>query len=301
MRIIDPHEKDLGGFSVRRALPQATLRNVGPFVFVDHIGPAVLPPQTEGLNVRPHPHIGIATVTFLFEGTFVHRDSLGVVQPIHAGDVNWMVAGRGIVHSERSAPKEREQGQRLHGMQVWYALPAELEETDPAFAHHPKDTLPQLQLPGVDVTVVLGTAFGRTSPVPVPVSTLYTMATLKPGASFTLPAEHAERAVYVVAGDVSVDGQGVGAFKLAVIEHDGDVMVSASPSAGATVALVGGAALDGHRFMEWNFVSSRKERIAEAVALWRARNGQGDEQPARAAGLAAFPAIDSDADEFIPY
>jgi redox-sensitive bicupin YhaK (pirin superfamily) len=292
MRIIDPHEKDLGGFMVRRALPQATLRAVGPFVFVDHIGPARIAPGDDGINVRSHPHIGIATVTYLFEGTFVHRDSLDVVQAIYPGDVNWMVAGRGIVHSERAADAERQRGQRLHGIQTWYALPQSLEECAPTFSHHPAASLPGLKQGDVDVVVVLGSAFGAVSPVPVPVSTLYAMATLPPKTTLMLPAEHDERSVYVVEGDVSVDGEGLAAFKLGVVEHAGDVVIAAGDQ-GARLALIGGAALDGHRFMEWNFVSSRKERIAEAVTQWRTRAGGVD--------VDAFPVIATDRDEFIPY
>ncbi len=298
MRVVHPHEKDLGGFMVRRSLPQATLRAVGPFVFVDHIGPADLPPGSEGINVRPHPHIGLATVTFLFEGSFVHRDSLGVVQTIHPGDVNWMVAGRGVVHSERSDDETRRTGQRLHGIQTWYALPKALEESAPSFAHHPKATLPRRHIEGVDVEVVLGTAFGETSPVEVPVSTLYAMATIPPNATLRLPAEHDERAVYVVDGAVSVDGDALAAFELGVVEHKDDVVIVAG-GAGATVVLLGGAALDGHRHMEWNFVSSDRARLAEAVATWRARDG--DDADARVRARQVFPIIESDADEFIPY
>src|SRR5689334_22256105 len=193
--IIEPRQRDLGGFYVRRLLPFAKRRNVGPFVFFDHIGPAELPPG-RGLDVRPHPHIGLATVTYLFEGALMHRDSLGYAQVIRPGDVNWMTAGRGIVHSERTPPPERAAGHRLHGIQTWIALPLALEETDPGFFHHQAATLPRLRRDGAELTIVAGTAFGATSPVVVPSPTLYVATEFEDGAMLRIPPEHAERAVY---------------------------------------------------------------------------------------------------------
>jgi redox-sensitive bicupin YhaK (pirin superfamily) len=283
VKIIAGSEKDLGAFRIRRLLPSPERRAVGPFVFFDHFGPAAVAPGP-GLDVRPHPHIGIATVTYLLEGSFVHRDSLGVVQAITPGAVNWMVAGRGIVHSERTGVQERKTGQRLHGIQTWYALPAGLEECDPVFAHHPKDTLPVVVQGGCEVRVVLGEAFGAVSPVSVPVGTLYAMATLPAGQTLTLDAEHPERAVFVIDGDVAVDGVAVPKHQLAAIEHHGPVDIVGRSA--AHIALVGGDPLDGPRHLLWNFVSSDKERLDRAVADWQKRR---------------FPIIPTDAEDFIPY
>jgi redox-sensitive bicupin YhaK (pirin superfamily) len=256
---------DLGdGMTVLRAIPQAALRSVGPFVFVDHIGPAELP-AGKGLDVRPHPHIGLATVTWLFDGGILHRDSLGTVQPITPGDVNWMVAGRGIVHSERTAPEARRAPVRLHGMQTWLALPAEHEDCAPAFEHHPAATLPVIEAEGARLTVIAGAAFGRRSHVGVFSPTLYCALELAAGARFTLTAEHAERAVYVVGGEPLIDRQSASRGTLAVLEPGVDVVLSAV--AGATLMLLGGAPL-GPRFVWWNLVSSSREKIEAARAEW---------------------------------
>jgi hypothetical protein len=235
-------------------------------VFVDHIGPVELP-AGRGLDVRPHPHIGLATVTWLFEGEILHRDSLGTVQAIAPGDVNWMVAGRGIVHSERTAAERRHAPVRLHGMQTWLALPAEHEDRAPAFEHHPARTLPVVEDGGARLTVIAGEAFGRRSPVGVFSPTLYCALELAAGARFALSDEHAERAAYVVGGDLQVDGQRLERGTLVVLEAGEAVTLSSA--AGATLMLLGGAPL-GPRFVWWNLVSTSREKIAAARAEWSA-------------------------------
>ncbi len=264
--ILRAKPRDIGGFSVRRVLPAGPKRTVGPFIFFDHMGPAVLAPG-EGLDVRPHPHIGLATVTYLFAGEILHRDSVGSVQAIRPGDVNWMTAGRGIVHSERTPPALRAAGTRLHGIQTWVALPRAHEEAPPAFTHHPAATLPVIELPGATVRVVAGTAFGVRAPVEVFSPTLYAAAVLAPGARLVLPPEHEERAVYLVEGAASVAGAALEPGAMAVLGSGGDAEIRAS--AAAIVMLVGGARPDGPRFIWWNFVSSARERIEQAKADWR--------------------------------
>ncbi len=202
---LQPHTKDLGGFTVRRILPGHPVRMVGPFVFFDHMGPAQFTPG-HGVDVRPHPHIGLATVTYLFAGGIMHRDSLGCVQKILPGDVNWMVAGRGIVHSERSDPADRAAGHPLHGIQTWLALPKAHELAEPAFTHHPKATLPEIAMPGVEMRLIAGRAFGETAPAQTFSDMFYLAVEMAAGSTFTLPPEHVERAVYLVEGDVSVGG-----------------------------------------------------------------------------------------------
>lgn len=264
--LLKPRVKDLGGFSVRRLLPDFHVQSVGPFLFFDHMGPATLPPG-EGMDVRPHLHIGLATVTYLFDGEILHRDSLGSVQAIKPGDVNWMTAGRGIAHSERTPAALRESGHRLHGIQTWVALPKASEEVAPSFHHHGAETLPRLQLGGADLHVIAGHAFGHTSPVKVYSDTLYVAVTMPAGSEFRVPAEHPERGVYVVEGDVSLDGEAIAPEHLAVLEPGRDVVLRAHGP--ARLMLLGGAPLDGQRFIWWNFVSSSKERIEKAKADWR--------------------------------
>ena len=279
---------DLGdGLTVLRAIPQAAVRSVGPFVFVDHIGPAQLP-AGQGLDVRPHPHIGLATVTWLFDGEILHRDSLGTVQPIAPGDVNWMVAGRGIVHSERTAPERRRAPVKLHGMQTWLALPAEHEDTAPAFEHHPARSLPRIERDGARLTVIAGAAFGAQSPVGVFSPTLYCALELAAGGRFALGNEHVERAVYVSAGEATIEGQNIGRGTLAVLEPG--VEVALASEGGATLMLLGGAPL-GPRFVWWNLVSSSREKIEAARADW-ARYGD----PAARGRFGSVPGED----EFIP-
>ena len=264
--IIRARPRDIGDFVVRRVLPSFQKPMVGPFIFVDHMGPIRLAPGT-GMDVRPHPHIGLATVTYLFEGEILHRDSIGSVQAIRPGDVNWMVAGRGIAHSERTPPELRAAGPRAHGLQTWAALPEEREEVEPSFAHHPASSLPVVEMPGAIVRVIAGHAFGAQSPVDVFTDTLYAAAELAPGASLWLPAEHEERGIYVVEGRAEIGGTTVEEGELAVLQEDAEVEIRAPVS--ATLMLLGGAKMDGPRFIWWNFVSSSKERIERAKADWR--------------------------------
>ena len=267
--LIEPRLHDLGdGFFVRRLLPFRLCRHVGPFVFFDHMGPAALAPG-RGLDVRPHPHIGLATVTYLYEGALTHHDSLGFEQVIRPGDVNWMTAGRGIVHSERTPAPERASGHRMHGIQTWVALPQDAEETAPGFFHHPSATLPERDIDGVRIRVIAGTAFGMESPVRVFAPTLYVDAQFTAGARLRLSAEHVERAIYVAEGGLRVDGVALAAERMLVLPPGGDVeLVADAPT---RVLLCGGAPLDGERFLWWNFVSSSQERIERAKADWLAQ------------------------------
>ncbi len=262
--VIRGRTTDLGGFAVRRLLPAAATAAVGPFVFVDHMGPAQFAAGA-GIDVRPHPHIGLATVTYLFEGEFLHRDSLGTEQRIAPGDVNWMIAGRGIVHSERTPGALRAAPHRAHGVQTWVALPEAHEDAPPAFEHHPAHSLPRVALPGATVTVIAGDAFGRRSPVSVLSPTLYCTALLAAGAALQLSAEHEQRAVYVVEGAVTVDGAVIGEGTMAVLAGGVEVMLHAA--AGARLMLLGGAPV-GLRVVHWNFVASSRERIARAREEW---------------------------------
>lgn len=267
--LIRPRERDLGSFSVRRVLPYGGGRMVGPFIFFDHMGPARFA-AGQGIDVRPHPHIGLATVTYLFEGEIVHRDSLGYVQPIRPGDVNWMTAGRGIVHSERTAPERKAAGSSLHGIQTWLALPLADEETGPGFVHHPAATLPVIDADGVRLTVIAGELAGARSPVAVCSPMFYAEARLAPGGSLALPAGLGARAVYVVDGAVAVGNESVAETEMAVLAMGADIAVESRD--GARVMLLGGAPLDGKRHIWWNFVSSDPVRIEKAKADWKAGN-----------------------------
>ena len=265
--IIDPREHDLGGgFKVRRALPHVLARHVGPFVFFDHMGPVQFEPG-RGVDVRPHPHIGLATVTYLFEGAIEHRDTLGYVQTIRPGDVNWMTAGRGIAHSERTPASERAAGHRLHGFQVGVALPQEAEEAEPSFHHHDAKSLPLIERNGVTMRLVVGSAFGVRSPVATFSGMFYLATEFAAGSSLTLPPEHDERAVYVVDAPISVGGRDVAAGQIAVVAAGADVEISAA--APARAMLFGGESL-GERHLWWNFVSSSRERIERAKSEWAA-------------------------------
>jgi redox-sensitive bicupin YhaK (pirin superfamily) len=265
--VIEPRRKDLGGFEVGRVLPSGKRRMVGPFAFFDHMGPADFPPGIpRSVDVRPHPHIGLSTVTYLFDGEIMHRDSLGSQQPIVAGEVNWMTAGRGITHSERFE-KARAQGDRLHGIQAWVALPVEDEETEPAFAHHGAEDLPTLQDGPLWARLVAGEAFGAKAKVKTHSPMFYVHWQLGAGAKAQLPAEYSERAAYIVSGTVEIEGRTHEAGRLLVFSP-GDPVLFTAPQ-GATVMLLGGEPL-GHRFVEWNFVSSSKERIEQAKHDWRA-------------------------------
>jgi redox-sensitive bicupin YhaK (pirin superfamily) len=269
MQVITPHPSDLGdGFLVHRALPSAARRAVGPFVFLDQFGPVRLGPG-KGLDVRPHPHIGLATVSYLFEGSILHRDSLGSVVPIRPGEVNWMTAGRGIVHSERSPDELRADGPRLWGLQFWVALPRELEQCAPAFAHHAADAIPRVTLPGAQVSVVLGEAYGASSPVALTSPMFLVDVRLEAGASIELEADHPERAVYVLEGEVLADAADAATPKEHLIVFDpAEPARLSAVGAPAHVVLLGGPPLDAPRFLWWNFVSSERDLILQAQAAW---------------------------------
>ena len=262
--LILPHVKDLGEFSVRRLLPHASQRMVGPWIFFDHMGPAEFP-AGKGVNVRPHPHINLATVTYLFEGEILHRDSLGSVQPIRPGDINLMVAGSGITHSERERDEVNSIPHKLHGLQLWLALPEADEETDPTFYHYPADQLPRAEVNGVAARVMMGDAWGMTSPVKTFAQTVYAEAALNKGQSITSP-QAGQLALYVASGQLLIDGQAVEAFTLVVLHDNTQVQVEATSD--AQIAFIGGENL-GERYIEWNFVSSRKQRIEQAKNDWK--------------------------------
>jgi redox-sensitive bicupin YhaK (pirin superfamily) len=281
-QIIVPRSVDLGGFSVRRALPHTQRRMVGPFIFFDHFGPAVLR-DGQGIDVRPHPHIGLATLTFLFDGEIMHRDSLGTAQAIRTGEVNWMTAGRGIVHSERTAPERRVSGGGLHGLQCWIAMPANDEEIAPSFAHHDQVDLPIVNADGANVRIVAGTLFGQRSPVRTLSETLFADATLALGATLPFDAQAEERALYIVSGEIDIGGDRFGAGQLLVFRPGDPITMTAASE--ARVVLIGGAAMEGPRHIWWNFVSSRKERIEQAKAEWKERR---------------FDTVPGDETEFIP-
>jgi redox-sensitive bicupin YhaK (pirin superfamily) len=263
--LLKPHEHDVGGLTVRRVLPALAARTVGPFIFFDHIGPATLMPG-KGLDVRPHPHIGLATVTYLFDGAIMHRDSVGSVQKIVPGDVNWMTSGRGIVHSERTPDEERASGQTMHGIQTWVALPAASEEVEPSFEHHAASALPQIERDGVILRVIAGTAFGAKAPTRTFSPTLYVAGEFVAGSALTLDTEHEERGVYLVEGDLSIDGEGLPGQQMAVLAPGAPVELTSTN--GARVMILGGEPLDGARFIEWNFVSSSREKIEAAKLAW---------------------------------
>jgi redox-sensitive bicupin YhaK (pirin superfamily) len=269
MQVITPHPSDLGdGFLVHRALPSAARRAVGPFVFLDQFGPVQLGPG-KGLDVRPHPHIGLATVSYLIEGTILHRDSLGSVVPIRPGEVNWMTAGRGIVHSERSPDELRANGPRLWGLQFWVALPLELEQCPPAFAHHGADEIPRVTREGARLSVVLGEAFDAASPVALTSPMFLVDVRLDAGASIELEADYPERAAYVLEGEVRADGADAATAREHLIVFD--AREPARLTAGtepAHVVFLGGPPLDAPRFLWWNFVSSQRDRILDAQAAW---------------------------------
>ena len=265
--LLKPHTKDIGGFEVRRLLPAHPQKTVGPFIFFDHIGPAQLAAGS-GVDVRPHPHIGLATVTYLFEGGLMHRDSLGTALVIEPGAVNWMTAGRGITHSERSPGEARAAGPRLHGIQTWIALPHAHERTDPAFSHHPKESIPLITLPGVYMHLIAGSAFGRSAPTPTYSPMFYLAVEMEAGASFELPYEYEERGVYVVSGDVAAAGEAVPSRHLGVLPPNTSVRVTARSA--ARIMLIGGAPMDGDRLIWWNFVASSRALMDDAAMRWQA-------------------------------
>ncbi len=279
--LIEARPRDLGGFSVRRVLPSPQRRLVGPFIFFDHMGPMELP-KGQGLDVRPHPHIALATVTYLFSGEIDHRDSLGSIQTIRPGDVNWMLAGKGIVHSERSSPQSREEGVRVHGIQSWVALPTALEESAPRFEHHPSATIPHLERAGVTLDVIAGTAYGATSPVGVLSPTFYVHALFEKGATLAIDDGHEERAVYVVTGALAAGDEELRPGSMRILARGESLAVRALEPTRAM--LVGGGKLEGERHIFWNFVSSDQARLERAKKDWK--EGR-------------FPKVPGD-DEFIP-
>ena len=284
MTIIKGNARDLGdGFHVSRILPAVEQRAVGPFVFFDYFGPVTFAPG-KGIDVRPHPHIGLATVTYLFEGSQMHRDTLGSVQEIQPGDVNWMTAGRGIAHSERTGLAVRSRGHRLHGIQSWIGLPVADEEAAPSFQHVASRDLPSIRRDGVTLRIVTGEAFGLTSPVKVFSPIFYVDARYAAGTALTIPPEHEERALFVVGGTIVVDGEPYDDGTMIVLRA-GETVVASAKKGQARAMLLGGAPLDGPRHLWWNFVSSSKERIERAKADWKS---------------GAFGLIPGDDKEFIP-
>lgn len=278
--LIEPKAKDLGGFSVRRVLPASKVRSVGPFVFFDEMGPADFAPG-EGINVRPHPHIGLSTVTFLFEGEILHRDSLGYLQPIEPGAVNLMTAGKGIVHSERTSDERLAEGQKLHGIQVWMALPEDKQEIEPEFVHYPRDELPVIEHEGIRTTVIIGEHENYHSPVAVHARTLYLEQKIDAGIISPLATEVEQRAVYVVSGEIRLGECRVTAGNMAVVTPGAKVGIEAL--ALSHVMIIGGETF-GPRYMWWNFVHTSAERMQSAKADWKS---------------GAFPVVPGD-DEYIP-
>jgi len=279
--IIQPRAKDLGGFSVRRTLPTKERKMVGPWIFFDHMGPANFPAGS-GINVRPHPHINLATVTYLFEGEILHRDSLGSYATITPGDINLMVAGRGITHSERERPEVKDVDHTLHGLQLWLALPEKDEEIDPAFYHYPSASIPAATIDGVPLRVLMGSAYGLTSPVLTYAETLYVEAHLQAGQTLALPNSE-ERAIYVAKGSLKIKDSIIPEFAMVILSAADGVVIEAAEE--SRIALIGGEKM-AKRYIEWNFISSRKERIEQAKQDWRAGN---------------FPTVVGDEEEFIPY
>lgn len=281
-QVIVPRAHDLGGFSVRRALPAAGKQMVGPFIFFDQMGPAEFL-LGQGIDVRPHPHIGLATVTYLFDGEIVHRDSLGTELAIRPGELNLMSAGAGIVHSERTGAQERAKGPKLYGIQAWAALPKSHEENAPTFTHHTSEDLPRISGEGKTVRVVMGRAFGAQSAAVFPHEALFAEAVLAPGAVLPFDPDYDERAIYVVSGEIDIAGDAFEAGRLLVFKPGDRISVLALSH--ARLMLVGGAPMDGPRHIWWNFVSSSRDRIAAAKADWKAGK---------------FPLVPGDSTEFIP-
>lgn len=281
-QVIVPRARDLGGFEVRRALPAQGRQMVGPFIFFDQMGPAEFL-LGNGIDVRPHPHIGLATVTFLFDGEIMHRDSLGTAQPIRAGALNLMSAGRGIVHSERTPEAEREKPSRLFGIQAWAALPQSHEEGAPTFVHHGRDELPRIVGEGKRVSLILGSLYGQTSPAHFPHPSFYAEAVLAPGAVLPLDDDYEERAIFVVSGEIDIAGDTFGAGRLLVFKPGDRISVMALSN--ARLMLLGGEPMDGPRHIWWNFVSSSQERIRAAKEDWKQKR---------------FALVPGDEKEFIP-
>ncbi len=280
--VIVPRARDLGGFEVRRALPSAQRQMVGPFIFFDQMGPALMQPG-QGIDVRPHPHIGLATVTWLFDGSIYHRDSLGSSQPIAPGELNWMTAGRGIVHSERTAPPELARERKVFGIQSWVALPKAHEETAPAFDHVEAHKLPVIDERGISARIVAGSLYGATSPVKTHSDLFYADVQMTAGSAVPLPVEHEERGVYVAEGIVEVAGQLFEEGRLLVFRPGDAITLRARTN--ARLMLLGGEPMDGPRYIWWNFVSSSKDRIEAAKDDWK---------------QARFAIVPGDEKDFIP-
>lgn len=281
--VIVPRTRDLGGFEVRRALPSAKRRMVGPFIFWDQMGPSEFV-IGEGIDVRPHPHIGIATITYLFDGKIFHRDSLGSEIAIEPGEVNWMTAGKGIVHSERTEEEWRKQdGRRLFGIQSWIALPKSAEEMAPDFAHVDKGELPLLRDEGKQVRIIAGSMFGERSPIKTASDMFYVDVVLEPGAKIPLSADHEERGVYIAEGEIDIAGDSFESGSLVVFKPGDEITITAKSA--ARIQLLGGEPMDGPRYIWWNFVSSSQERIDQAKEDWRQKR---------------FDSVPGDTEEFIP-
>ena len=281
-QVIVPRSRELGGFSVRRALPSARTRMVGPFIFFDHFGPAEFR-AGNGLDVRPHPHIGLATVTYLFDGEIMHRDSLGSAVAIRPGELNLMSAGSGVVHSERTSAEQRALGPRLFGIQAWAALPKSHEESRASFAHYDATELPRIAAEGKTVRVVMGQMYGQSSPAAFPHPSFYAEAVLAPGAVLPLDPDYDERAIFIVSGEIDIAGESFGGGRLLVFKPGDRISVLATSQ--ARLILLGGEPMDGPRHIWWNFVSSSKDRIDSAKADWKAKR---------------FADVPGDTEEFIP-
>lgn len=286
--MIVPRARDIGDFEVRRALPAPKRQMVGPFIFFDQIGPAEFL-DDQGIDVRPHPHIGLATVTYLYQGEFQHRDSLGTNQMIYPGEVNWMIAGNGVTHSERTSAETRRATSKLFGIQTWVALPETHEETDAAFEHHKEAVLPMIEGEGKQVRLILGSAYGEQAPVKTFSEMFYADAVLKAGARLPLPEDHEDRGVYVVSGSIEIAGDHFDAGRM-MIFRPGDAITVKAGENGARLMLLGGETLGGPRYIWWNFVASSQEKIDDAKQAWTT----GDWQSGR------FQLPPGDTEEFIP-
>ena len=285
--LIVPRARDIGAFEVRRALPSSQRQMVGPFIFFDQMGPAEFITD-QGMDVRPHPHIGLATITYLYEGGIYHRDSLGNALEIEPGAVNWMVAGKGITHSERTAPERRKAGETLFGIQTWVALPEHAEDTAPAFEHAPMDTLPFLEGEGKQVRLILGSLYGEKAPVKTFSDMFYADAVLFEGAKLALTTEHEDRGIYVANGEIEIAGETYAEGQMLVFRPGDEITVTATRD--ARLVLLGGETLNGPRYIWWNFVATSQDRIDAAKAAWAA----GDWANGR------FQLPPDDLDEFIP-
>ena len=286
--LIIPRSRDLGGFEVRRALPAPKRQMVGPFIFFDQAGPAEFL-TGQGVDVRPHPHIGLGTVTYLYRGDFHHRDSIGSDQIIRPGALNWMVAGKGVSHSERTSEAGRSGPHSLFGIQTWIALPEQYEDMEPTFEHHGKEALPEIRDQGIDAKLILGNAYGETAPAQMYSETFYLDVTLAAGALFPMPDNHEDRGIYITEGSISISGQSYAAGQM-MIFRPGDKITVQAGERGARLMALGGATLNGPRYIWWNFVASSEEKIEEAKREWReARWGQG-----------LFDLPPTDRDEHIP-